>query len=150
MNNNMDAINEHRQYISELRSQLAERDARIAELEAALNDYRFVITELKTRLTEEGSDAVNRKLIEKEYELAATRSGLLERISVLLEERKWMSVSEGLPKMYNTVYVAVETPQGKRDIDFAFMTQSGWSYHLSPRNGVVTHWMPLPPPPSQP
>lgn len=35
MNNNMDAINEHRQYISELRKQLAERDARIAELEAA-------------------------------------------------------------------------------------------------------------------
>ena len=38
MNNNMDAINEHRQYISDLRKQLAERDARIAELEAAMRD----------------------------------------------------------------------------------------------------------------
>jgi hypothetical protein len=122
-------------------------NARIAELEAVLSNCRFVVTELKARLAEEGRDAANQNLIEKEHELAATRSGLLDRISTLLAEREWMPASEGLPKMYDTVYVTVRTPQGKNDIDFAYMTQSGWSYHLSPRNGTVTHWMPLPPPP---
>ena len=149
---------EHKSEIERLKSRvafdcrqlLAERDARIAELEAALSDCRFVITELKTRLAEEGRDAINQKLIEKDYELRTTRSKLLERISMLLAEREWMPVGEGLPKMYTAVYVTVRTPQGKNDIDFAFMTQAGWSYHLSPRNGTVTHWMPLPPPPVTP
>lgn len=125
-------------------------NARIAELEGNLNDCRFVITELKARLAEEGRDAINQKLIEKDYELRTTRSELLERISMLLAEREWMPVGEGLPKMYTAVYVTVRTPQGKNDIDFAFMTQAGWSYHLSQRNGTVTHWMPLPPPPVTP
>ena len=128
-------------------AQLDAANKRTAELEAALSDCRFVITELKTRLAEEGRDAINQKLIEKDYELRTTRSKLLERISMLLAEREWMPVGEGLPKMYTAVYVTVRTPQGKNDIDFAFMTQAGWSYHLSPRNGTVTHWMPLPPPP---
>lgn len=130
-------------------AQLDAANKRTAELEAALSDCRFVITELKTRLAEEGRDAINQKLIEKDYELRTTRSKLLERISMLLAEREWMPVGEGLPKMYTAVYVTVRTPQGKNDIDFAFMTQAGWSYHLSPRNGTVTHWMPLPPPPTE-
>lgn len=142
----VDALRFYQQtVVPDLRAQLDAANKRIAELEAALSDCRFVITELKTRLAEEGRDAINQKLIEKDYELRTTRSGLLERISMLLAEREWMPVGEGLPKMYTAVYVTVRTPQGKNDIDFAFMTQAGWSYHLSPRNGTVTHWMPLPP-----
>jgi uncharacterized coiled-coil protein SlyX len=73
---------------SQLDEAVRDRDRRIAELEAQINDANFVIKELNTRLAEEGRDAVNQKLLEKDYELRATRSGLLERISVLLAENE--------------------------------------------------------------
>lgn len=82
---------------SRLDEAVRDRDRRIAELEAQLNGANFVIAELNTRLAEEGRDAVNQKLLEKDYELRATRSRLLERISILVAENESLkSEVEGL------------------------------------------------------
>jgi uncharacterized coiled-coil protein SlyX len=74
--------------VSQLDEAVRDRDRRIAELEAQINDANFVIKELNTQLAEEGRDAVNQKLLEKDYELRATRSVLLERISILVAENE--------------------------------------------------------------
>lgn len=82
---------------SQLEEAIRDKDRRIAELVSKLNDANFVITELNTRLAEEGRDAVNQKLLEKDYELRTTRSRLLEKISVLLAENESLkSEVEGL------------------------------------------------------
>lgn len=59
----------------------------------------------------------------------------------------WISVEDELPKL-NSGMVVVATYKG--DIDFMIFSNSGW--HNSKRwccvKGVITHWMPLPAPPT--
>lgn len=113
-----------------------DRDRRIAELEAQINDANFVIAELNDRLAEEGRDAVNQKLLEKDYELRETRSGLLERISTLVAENESLK-SE----------VAELTYERDRAFDWLAVVGIGLSFEIAPAqydakdngDGTYTH-----------
>ena len=168
MNNNMDAINEHRQYISELRKQLAERDARIAELEAEMHAIRFA-AHMPNDYEHGLPSWINQHLYGKLVDwtdvdgLPIRRSEDVEhmirqnrRIAELEAAQAWVSVDERLPNDEDEG-VIVWTNNGSDykfynyDIGF-YHEKNGWLLSTEWEHGdpTVTHWMPLPPPPVTP
>ena len=105
-------------------AQLAERDARIAELEGHCIGYKHVA------------------------ETEADRSLELEkRIAELEAAQRWVSVGERLPEVGQWVLVRIDA----ETLVFEFMGR-GWRNEDEYIFAVsdVTHWMPLPPPPVTP
>lgn len=93
-------------------------------------------------LTVERSSHSNGGLVEQAIDVAL--GSLREQ-----RERKWISVSERLPKDGNArvlVHLIHSVPQcGKPEIDTDRYLNGMWVRW----NGRVTHWMPLPEPPTE-
>lgn len=75
-------------------------------------------------------------------------------------ESEWIKVEDRLPEPYQRVLVYNPTDDKKKfdedgfDIDFLSNSQSGlllWDWNTDPDNfdRKVTHWMPLPKPPTE-
>ena len=160
MNHNIDVINEHRLYISELRAQLdaanerterlsieleqtrkAEVDARyydayqmneIESMQAIIKERDATIIAFQTRVTELRHDL--NMVIDQ-------RNAANARIAELEAAQAWVSVDERLPEPLVDVYVCNDGYGGK-----GWLSEKGvWYMGLYPIH--VTHWMPLPPPP---
>ena len=127
MNNSTQVIDEHRLYIAELRAQLAERDARIAE---ELGDANERIAQLNGLLAK--ADA---------------------RIAELEAAQRFIPVDERLPsdeEEGSLVWTNNGSDCNSYNYDIGFHHEKfGWLLSTEWEHGdpTVTHWMPLPPPP---
>ncbi len=60
----------------------------------------------------------------------------------------WISVDDNLPDDGETVIVAM--PDHWDPVDVGYLEEGEWTnYEGEPHTGVVTHWMPMPEPPSK-
>lgn len=149
MNYNMDAINEHRLYIADLRAQLdAERNRRHEANETA--DWQL-----------DQADALRRQLAERDATIIAFQTRVTElrhdlnmvidqrnaanaRIAELEASQAWVSVDDRLPEPLADVLVVYN--------DYCVR---GWLsekavWYMGSIPIPVNHWMPLPPPPVTP
>ena len=76
-------------------------------------------------------------------------------LSALREQPRWISVTERLPEIYKTVLVYRENLSvsgGYMSLEFLttdFGHATQWSNDLQTWKSKVTHWMPLPEPPTE-
>lgn len=82
-------------------------------------------------------------------EAAALLSGLSAELTALKAERAWISVKDRLPRGYETVLVWRDDIPREIGAITAFWTGEKWCSDVTEPEYIVTHWQPLPQPPTK-